>query len=37
MTFLREIVTVSNHNAFHLAELAMAGQAMATWGKSHSG
>jgi hypothetical protein len=36
-TFLREIVTVSNHNAFHLGEFAMARQVMASWGKSHSG
>ena len=34
-TFLREIVTVSNHNAFHLGEFAIMRQAMGTWGKSH--
>ncbi len=32
-TFLREIVTVSNHNAFHLGEFAIMRQAMGTWGK----
>ncbi len=36
-TFLREIVTVSNHNAFHLGEFAIMRQAMGTWGKSHRG
>ena len=34
-TFLREIVTVSNHNAFHLGEFAITRQAMGTWGKGH--
>ncbi len=34
-TFLREIVTVANHNAFHLGEFAIMRQAMGTWGKSH--
>ena len=33
--FLREIVTVSNHNAFHLGEFAITRQAMGTWGKGH--
>ena len=33
--FLREIVTVSNHNAFHLGEFAIMRQAMGTWGKNH--
>ena len=33
--FLREIVTVSNHNAFHLGEFAIMRQAMGTWGKGH--
>ena len=32
--FLREIVTVSNHNAFHLGEFAIMRQAMGTWGKN---
>ena len=36
-TFLREIVTVSNHNGFHLGEFAMMRQAMGTWGQSHHG
>ncbi len=35
ITILREIVTVANHNAFHLGEFAMMRQAMGTWGKSH--
>ncbi|MBI4187593.1 MAG: DinB family protein [Chloroflexi bacterium] len=34
-TILREFVTVSNHNAFHLGEFAIMRQAMGTWGKSH--
>ena len=34
-TFLVEIVTVSNHNAFHTGEFAMMRQAMGTWGKGH--
>ena len=34
-TILREIVAVSNHNAFHLGEFAMMRQAMGTWGTSH--
>ncbi len=34
-TFLREIVTVANHNAFHLGEFAIMRQAMGTWGKGH--
>jgi hypothetical protein len=33
ITILREIVTVANHNAFHLGEFAMMRQAMGTWGK----
>jgi hypothetical protein len=33
--FLREIITVSNHNAFHLGEFAMARQVMGTWGNTH--
>jgi hypothetical protein len=37
ITILREIVTVANHNAFHLGEFAMMRQAMGTWGKSHRG
>ncbi|MFH1032534.1 MAG: DinB family protein [Chloroflexota bacterium] len=32
--FLREIVTVSNHNAFHMGEFAIMRQAMGTWGKN---
>ena len=36
-TFLWEIVTVANHNAFHLGEFAIMRQAMGTWGKSHRG
>ena len=31
-TFLREIVTVCNHNAFHLGEFAIMRMAMGTWG-----
>ncbi len=34
-TFLVEMVTVSNHNAFHLGEFAISRQAMDTWGKGH--
>jgi len=34
-TFLVEMVTVSNHNAFHLGEFAITRQAMGTWGKGH--
>lgn len=33
--FLREIVTVANHNAFHLGEFAIMRQAMGTWGRGH--
>jgi hypothetical protein len=33
-TILREIVTLANHNAFHLGEFAIMRQAMGTWGKS---
>lgn len=36
-TILREIVTVANHNAFHLGEFAIMRQTMGTWGKSHRG
>lgn len=36
-TILREIVTVTNHNAFHIGEFAIMRQAMGTWGKSHRG
>ena len=32
-TFLVEMVTVSNHNAFHTGEFAMMRQAMGTWPK----
>ncbi len=35
-TFLLEIITVSNHNGFHLGEFAMMRQAMGTWDKSDS-
>ena len=35
ITILREIVTVANHNAFHLGEFAMMRQAMRTWGPGH--
>jgi len=35
ITILREIVTVANHNAFHLGEFAIMRQAMGAWGKSH--
>lgn len=35
-TFLREIVTVSNHNAFHVGEFAIMRQAMGTWPKSRT-
>ena len=34
-TFLVEMVTVSNHNAFHTGEFAIMRQAMGTWGKGH--
>lgn len=34
-TLLREIVTVANHNAFHLGEFAIMRQAMGTWGTRH--
>ena len=34
-TILREIVTLANHNAFHLGEFAIMRQAMGTWSKSH--
>jgi hypothetical protein len=37
ITILREIVTVANHNAFHLGEFAIMRQAMGTWGRSHRG
>lgn len=37
ITILREIVTVANHNAFHLGEFAIMRQAMGTWGKGHKG
>jgi len=33
ITILREIVTVANHNTFHLGEFAMMRQVMGTWGK----
>lgn len=36
-TFLMEVITVSNHNAFHLGEFAMMRQAMGTWGSGHKG
>jgi len=36
-TFLVEMVTVSNHNAFHIGEFAIMRQAMGTWGKGHKG
>ncbi len=35
--FLREIVTVANHNAFHLGEFAIMREAMGTWPKGHKG
>ncbi len=35
ITVLREIVTLANHNAFHLGEFSMMRQSMGTWGKSH--
>ena len=31
-TFLQEIVTVSNHNSFHLGEFAIMRQVTDTWG-----
>ena len=34
-TFLREIITVSNHSDFHLGEFAIMRQAMGTWDQSH--
>ena len=36
-TFITEIVTVSNHNGFHIGEFAITRQAMGTWGKGHRG
>ena len=35
ITILREIVTLANHNAFHLGEFAIMRQAMRTWGEGH--
>ncbi len=32
---LREVITLANHNAFHLGEFAIMRQAMGTWGKDH--
>jgi len=34
-TFLQEIVTVSNHNGFHLGEFGIMRQVMGTWDKNH--
>lgn len=34
-TFLQEIITVSNHNGFHLGEFAIMRQVMGTWDESH--
>lgn len=36
-TVLREVVTLANHNAFHLGEFAIMRQVMGTWGKGHRG
>ena len=36
-TILREVVTLANHNGFHLGEFAITRQAMGTWGKGHRG
>ncbi|MFC1953283.1 DinB family protein [Chloroflexota bacterium] len=34
-TLLREIITVSNHNDFHLGEFAIMRQVMGTWGETN--
>ncbi|HEX6800045.1 MAG TPA: DinB family protein [Ktedonobacterales bacterium] len=34
-TFLREILTVADHNAYHIGEFAIMRQAMGTWGGEH--
>ncbi len=34
-TILREILVVSDHNAYHLGEFAILRQVMGTWGKGH--
>lgn len=35
-TVAREIMVVSDHNAYHIGEFAIMRQVMGTWGKSHS-
>ena len=34
-TILREILLVTDHNAYHIGEFAIMRQAMKTWGKDH--
>lgn len=34
-TILREILTVADHNAYHIGEFAIMRQAMGTWGADH--
>ena len=34
-TILREILLVSDHNAYHLGEFAIMRQVMGTWGRQH--
>ena len=34
-TILREILTVADHNAYHIGEFAIMRQTMGTWGGSH--
>ena len=34
-TVLREILTVADHNAYHIGEFAIMRQAMGTWGAGH--
>lgn len=35
-TIAREIMLVSDHNAYHIGELAIMRQVMGTWGKGHT-
>ncbi len=35
-TIAREIMLVSDHNAYHIGEFAIMRQVMGTWGKSHT-
>jgi hypothetical protein len=36
-TVLRELLVVSDHNAYHVGELAIMRQVMGTWGPGHDG